>query len=558
MARLPTLKETEQKSQTRSAWEGLRAKQAERAAEEGDPVRAPLVRTKEPSATEQMPTTIPTEVMEKPQATVAIPEVDLGGASNLIPATAKALADDLNRRRTEKAEDVSLAQERIRELTEQGLNTDYIAAARDVRRRAGVDAAESELDSILEEISARTEALEIGKAKGARAVADLAGTGRGIPLSIVRGKQERLRQQQMEAENIELAKIGKLTALAALKQNKVTQATELAKEAFALENKAKEVNLATEKEFLNRNYTEFDETQRELATARLKAIDEESELLDLKAKIKLNAFTSGAGQAVMDRIDSAETKKDLLSMPGVANYLMSQAEKLEIALKGQQLANARLAYDTALKEAAALDANGGVDIKQLEGDKDVVKLKGITELKTALKTYDSMVQTYGAAKKGTETGNKLDAQYQEVLQAYRAAKELGALQGADLGLVEDAVKRATWERQGGGGLALDALNVVTLGGVNVAQSGITKSRTSASIEQALSIAETNQERQRALVESKRPQYRNSSYYNIIAGYEDPTAAAAADGINVSDDGIITIDGAALDSNASVLNGIQLP
>lgn len=312
---LPSLKDTEAKTKKQTAWAGLRTKQNTNS---GSP--APV------------PTSIPTSVMETPQSGVVIPEPDLSADSSLIQASAAGLTSALQTQKAEQAKGISAAEKRVRELQAEQTGTDYVKAVKDSRTRAGVDDAQSELDTLLETIATQTEANDIFKAQNERTVKDLAGRGQGVPAQIVRGQQQRLRNQQIEEEQIKDARLGKLLALAQLKQGNVEQATQLAAQAFGLENKAKEAALATEKDFLHRNYDQFDATQRELADARLKAIDEESKLEDTKMELKVSLFSVGAPDSVQQAIANAKTKKELYAIPGIANYV-AQAEAAKAAAK---------------------------------------------------------------------------------------------------------------------------------------------------------------------------------------------------------------------------------
>lgn len=169
------------------------------------------------------------------------------------------------------------------------------------------------------------------------------------------------------------------------------------------------------------------------------------------------------------------------------------------------------------------------DTTKMDADSDFKKLKGSADLKQKLGDYQTLVDEIGAQRKGSKNGGRLDAAYQEVLQAYRAAKDLGALQGADLQLVDDAIKRATFEKTTTGRV----LNVPLLGIPTAIEKGITKNRAETSITEALDIAQKNMSRAKTIIESKNPNWVNTPYFQSIYGTSNNQTTSVPDTLKAS-------------------------
>ena len=171
-----------------------------------------------------------------------------------------------------------------------------------------------------------------------------------------------------------------------------------------------------------------------------------------KGELIKNAQLNGANTATLQKIMAA---KDLAGAYAAAgNFGLSIDDKIKKA----QLDKIKNAQDST-PEASDMDK-----------DVDFRKLKGVSELRSTLKAYDNLVKQYGAQRVGRANAAILDNAYQEVLQAYRAAKDLGALQGADLALVDDAIKRATFEKTTAGKI----INVPLLGIPSAVKRGVTE------------------------------------------------------------------------------------
>lgn len=211
--------------------------------------------------------------------------------------------------------------------------------------------------------------------------------------------------------------------------------------------------------------------------------------------LSLTLQKNGAPRELINRALVAKNVEEIQSIPNIERYLLSESERLGLALKRAELQEKRRAIAQGITETSTVAATS------MDKDADFRKLKGATELKLALQDYKNAVNQYGGARKGTKQGAILDARYQEVLQAYRAAKDLGAIQGADLALVNEAVKPATYERWISG---------------PIKSYRIGKSA-EASIDEASTIIDNNISRSSGIIQSKNPEWLDTPYYQAIVG-----------------------------------------
>jgi len=215
-----------------------------------------------------------------------------------------------------------------------------------------------------------------------------------------------------------------------------------------------------------------------------------------KINLVRNAQANGASNSVMSAILNSKTIDEAYKNAG--SYGMSIDDKIRSA----QLRKLNQEIQDAQTETP--------ESEDMDKDTDFKKLKGLSELEFSLKAYDNKVKDIGAKKKGTAGAGELDALYQEVLQAYRAAKDLGAIQGADLNLVDDAIKRATFERSAVG-------NTLGLGIPALVKKGITKRGAESSINTVYDIINNNRTRQTGIIQSKKPEWVSTPYFQAVTG-----------------------------------------
>lgn len=275
--------------------------------------------------------------------------------------------------------------------------------------------------------------------------------------------------------------------------------------------------------------------EREIADQKAKEKAAEDEKLRLLIKreqdkqdavnLSLKLQQNGAPAELIRRASQANSMEEIQNLPNVGEYLTSPAEKLDIRFKQAQIAKAYSDISSA-RSAGSQAVSGGVVVKveDMDKDPDFRKIKGSSELKRALESYKLVVDEYGGAKKGTKQGAILDARYQEALQAYRAAKDLGALQGADISLVEAAIKPATFE----GSRLLNPITALKSGRV-----------AKESIEEALTIANKNIADGSNLLSKKRPEWQETDYFKAIVGGSTSSLEVDENGNIIIPDGAVS-------------------
>ena len=245
-----------------------------------------------------------------------------------------------------------------------------------------------------------------------------------------------------------------------------------------------------------------------------------AQILATQGNIK--AATAEVDRAIKFQFEPVEQRiANLLQFQQFYNNDLTESQKLE--LSGQiSRENAKYSSELAIAQFKAIKSiedvspefkldNEFKQVKAMDADPEFMKLKGNSELRVALKSYESAVKEDGAKRKGRPDAAKLDALYQEVLQAYRAAKNLGALQGPDFALVEDAIKRATFEKTDTGQL----LNIPTFGIASGIKKEVTRRSVIAGIDTAFDAIDRNNKRLNNVITAKNPNWVNTSYYQTI-------------------------------------------
>lgn len=261
--------------------------------------------------------------------------------------------------------------------------------------------------------------------------------------------------------------------------------------------------------------------EKEEAEELRQVIKKETEIAE-NAKEKRNMILTlqknGAPQSIIDQALSLQTVDEIQSIPNFGTYLLSEAEKLDMSLKRAQIAKIGFDIEQARNETDA------TDVEAMDKDVDFKKLKSSAELKNSLTKYQLALSEYGGAKKGSSQGAILDARYQEVLQAYRAAKDLGALQGADLSLVESAIKPATFDSR-----FRSPIEAIKAGRV-----------AKQSVAEALKIANENITKSSEVIGQKNPSWLETPYYQTIAGGDSA--------LQIDENGNIVVEGGVDDTS----------
>lgn len=222
-----------------------------------------------------------------------------------------------------------------------------------------------------------------------------------------------------------------------------------------------------------------------------------------------NIITEQQKVALEERKFQNELKRDEIKFE---NDLKGVALKAIIESGGSIPTNA---LDMSLGElgGAIKKKASTVDVTDMDKDKDFIVLKGLKDLEDAARFYQQQVNQYGVVRKKDPKSAILDAAYQNVLQAYRRAVELGALQGADIGLVESAFRPAVDD------------SVFGLRRDSRIEEGVKNSLTT-----GFEIIDRNKNNVTTAISLKQPTWASNAYFQFITGvdpantnYTDPQA-----------------------------------
>lgn len=409
-----------------------------------------------------------------------------------------ALAERTNAAQGQEQQQGALEQ-RIRQLSDSTLGRGEVIKER--MQQAGIGKAQGELDDLLGLVSQKTSAYEKGQIQDQIDFSALEGTGQGIPQSLVRGRQARLQTQQQLRRQSDAVELNSLNRTAELMQGRITTAQQNIKDDVELEFGDRERALNQEMKFLERIDTKLASSKAEKLQFEIQQVQQERQDRENVMNLAVNLAKNGAPQDVILAANKAKDVIEMLSIPGADKFLLSQEERMNLAIKGQALADARRA------------ASGGDDsaiVDKMQKDGDITKLEGISELKYALNNYKETVTAAGGAKrKGRAAAQPIENSYQEVLQAYRKAKDLGQLQGGDLQLVDSAIKEATY---GKGSAFAGGSSIPVIGAIQKSRS--TKSAFS-SIDAALSTVDKNIRRQTQFIGVTKPEYLDTTYFKTL-------------------------------------------
>lgn len=272
-------------------------------------------------------------------------------------------------------------------------------------------------------------------------------------------------------------------------------------------------------EFNAEDISREDNKRTELFQARLqdrqRLLDEQKDTRNRVYSIALEAARNGADAATLNRIRDARTDEEAVALGGEAisaqfrQQLIQQQfqnfiAKRNLAINEAQLrlAQDRLAFE---KQQKLADIESGVltddQIKAIDTSPQGKQLKTLGDLKLKAAAYQQLVKQYGTSSFGEQKA-KLDAAYADLKIAYKTAAELGALQGPDIALLEQALKPATF-----GNPISQIFTKIGGGGVGSITGGL---------DQAISIIQTTGERNVTQLLARNPAYQNSSYVQALA------------------------------------------
>lgn len=171
-----------------------------------------------------------------------------------------------------------------------------------------------------------------------------------------------------------------------------------------------------------------------------------------KMRYVANAAQAGADNNTLKAIQGARTLDELYSLPGIQNYALSTAEKLEIQAKRQSIYSSAVSTRLALAEAGDADAIAelGFDPRKEKVEELDATTKRQMQEKVAssdvllklLKDYRAIINTEGYTNKiagNADTLGKINSLRGQITDAYKEARTLGTLDTGVITLVENVI-----------------------------------------------------------------------------------------------------------------------
>lgn len=314
----------------------------------------------------------------------------------------------------------------------------------------------------------------------------------------------------------------KLSALQAGIQGNITLAEKQAQASLDAKYGQVEQDIETAKTNIYRNYERFTKDEKKRADATLLRLDKDDAFVkeqkeNDKAIFSLasSAFQYGASPELVQKIQAAGSPEEALSIAGPTlgepfrQQVAQQKFENEIARSNLAInqAQLRLSQNKSKfenQQRYADIANGVLteaQIKAIDTSPQGKSLKSLGDLKLKADAYKALVTQYGTASFGKQK-SILSASFADLKIAYKTAAELGALQGPDIVLLEEALRPATFANPFTQGFAK-----LIGGGVGTIDASITQA-----IKTVSAAAETNYTQ----LVARNPAYGNSDYVQALA------------------------------------------
>ena len=248
---------------------------------------------------------------------------------------------------------------------------------------------------------------------------------------------------------------------------------------------------------------QFEENQAEKQVEIDKDKFKFEQLEQLKVKFMLNAAEAGKGNAYLQSIQGATTEEELLGISGIQGFANSSIEKLDLAIKGNQLLSIQQTAELQRQDIA----NGILsdkDVKAIDASPQGKSLKAQGDLKIKMNRYQDLVDEVGTESFGTDKA-KLDNAYKELQLSFKEAANLGVLAGPDMDIIEAAIADAT------PGFWRSTLNIGTLGVGSALQAKNVKANLVEGQRSLDSNARLNFEQ----ISARNPSYENSQYVQSL-------------------------------------------
>lgn len=346
---------------------------------------------------------------------------------------------------------------------------------------------------------------------------------------------------EQEINRVNRESVSKQADLAILQNaalRKYDTATAIADRKIAAETESLKAQLDYTKFFYEDNKDNLTKKEQRQYETKIRA-DERAynETVDNKKQVNqigLQFLQEGGSPAIAKQILNAKTPEEALALTGNTLGLLDRQ------LKQAQLANV---YSTIAERKSATNA-AKIDTPEsgaMDKDPDFKKIKGNSELKAALTEYQRAVEEAGGAvRSNNPKSGTLENKYGAVLQAYRAAVDLGALQGADIALVDNVIKKAVYDNVGFWG------TVGSLGIANAVRDSRNTRAVNNSIKSAFDTIDTTNQRLTGILATKNPSWLETPYYQAVTTGSIPNSQSQS---NTEEGYLNTVDGALVAPNS---------
>jgi|GEM_PF-6805895 len=315
-----------------------------------------------------------------PEQPTPTPSRSTAFADSFIKNTETALSKAESDRKTE-ADRVATREAEVARL--QGETLGRGQAEQTAIAQSIVPKAEKELQSLLSGIKDKATAIKEQRVLNAQAVADQAGRGLGIPMSLVRGKQALLQTQLENKVKLEEISLENDIATAELLQGNIDSARSAVERAVALKYEDKKAELANEITLLSRSDSKLAEAKkRELAEVE-KLEQEENDIFSIAEQ----ARSAGAGQAEINAIIKSETREE-----AIANAVtLGRMARIENSIRQRELDSMNMAMQEAITSGNVSEAEGAELGNQLNLISEILNPDKISALGAKGNVLDNVI-----------------------------------------------------------------------------------------------------------------------------------------------------------------------
>ena len=249
--------------------------------------------------------------------------------------------------------------------------------------QAGIGKAQSEIDALDQAILNSSTALKQAMVQDERDVQSLAGQGRGIPASVVRGRQALLQSQRRADRKVEAIQLENDIATSELLQGKVDSAKKAIQRSVELQFADKRAELEIEQQFLSRVDTKEANARKEAIRREEKQMEKAQEEANDVFSIAEEARKAGAGAEEVAAIIKSKDRNEAIA----AAKSLGRAARIDMAIKQATLDSMRATADAEAAEASGVKIPSTPEEIQAVKDnyqRNAKMLSGLTNNKSGL------------------------------------------------------------------------------------------------------------------------------------------------------------------------------